>query len=509
MKLTKAITNFFRPKAKIIKLTRYIVPLNFYEAASTPEPDDDLLSFNQFLSDASYDIPWYTRTKIIARSRYFESNSPIQARVTDIFEEFIVGSAGITIEPDSDNKRFNREAKKIFQNWCRAENCDVQGQHDFKALQGILARAWWIDGEVFIVLIIQNGKRMIRIAETQDICSYGIKDPDVVDGIRYDKNRKPIGYYIKDLDGKGITYYKAEYVIHLFTPIRPNQLRGLPYCYPVLKYLSCFEKVVGYEQTHAKNMSRVSGFIRNKEGEEYTGLDALQASIEAGIPSDQPDAITETPDKDTEKKKLIEQLQKTYGGAIADLGDYEFMELNTSRPNVNTMDFLKMLAGYICEGQGIGKLLFLGEGTQGTQVRANIEINKSFFHSHTHILAGCLCKVYKFVMGSVPAGGVNGWDRCKYNIPRSIIVDIGRDSTKEIEEIKHGLKTLQDAYSERGLDWEAQLEQCAKETNYIKEIAAKYGLKESDLLSKYLSLAENPYTQNTQQNNKQKKEEDK
>ncbi len=109
-------------------------------------------------------------------------------------------------------------------------------------------------------------------------------------------------------------------------------------------------------------------------------------------------------------------------------------------------------------------------------------------------------------MGSVPAGGVNGWDRCKYNIPRSIIVDIGRDSTKEIEEIKHGLKTLQDAYSERGLDWEAQLEQCAKETSFIKETAAKYGLKESDLLSKYLSLAENPYqnTQKQNQNNQQK-----
>lgn len=507
MKLWNRVRNFFRPAPRIVNKTRYVAPLNFYEAASIPQPDDDLLSFNQFLGDVNYDLPWFTRHRIISRSRYFESNSPIQARVTDIFEEFIIGSAGITIEPDSDNKRFNREAKKYFQNWCRAENCDIQGQHDFKALQGILARSWWTDGEVFIVLVIERGRRMIRIVETQDVCSYGVKDADVIDGIRYDKNRKPIGYYIKDPDGKGVTYYKAEYVIHLFTPIRPNQLRGIPYCYPVLKYLACFEKVVGYEQTHAKNMSKVSGFIRNKEGEEFTGLDALQESIEGGINHTE-DAITETPDKDTEKKKLIEELKHTYGGDIADLGDYEFMELNTSRPNVNTMDFLKMLAGYICEGQGIGKLLFLGEGTQGTQVRANIEINKSFFHSHTHILAGALCQVYQFVMGSVPAGGVNGWNRCKYNIPRSIIVDIGRDSSKEIEEIKHGLKTLQDAYSERGLDWEAQLEQCAKETSFIKETAAKYGLKESDLLSKYLSLAENPY-QNTQQKQTNKQQENK
>ena len=86
-------------------------------------------------------------------------------------------------------------------------------------------------------------------------------------------------------------------------------------------------------------------------------------------------------------------------------------------------------------------------------------------------------EVFRWVISDLPAGNVRGWDRVEAKPPRSIVVDIGRDSKAEIEEVNENLKSLRDYFAERGKDWKLELEQIAFEKSEMERL----GLARNDI----------------------------
>ena len=70
-------------------------------------------------------------------------------------------------------------------------------------------------------------------------------------------------------------------------------------------------------------------------------------------------------------------------------------------------------------------------------------------------------------------------------------VDIGRDSTKTINEQMHGLATLADDYSSRGQDWREQIEQIGIEAEYVARVAAEHNLKPEDMMARFMNKVGN------------------
>lgn len=489
MSILKNIASIFKgaKNKKIQRGSRWVVS-NLYQSQNyinsplyenTDGYDNEFLrNITKPLMASRHDMPQYERYKIVAQSRYYEKRAPIYNRLADLFEEFIVGPTGMQMIPESSNRIWNNKAREYFENW--SENCDDQGFKHLKTIQGIIARTWFVDGEIFILLKNNNGQRTIRLVETQEVQGGDSKE-NTIDGIRYDSNMKPIGYYIKNLHNGNYSYYESEDVIHLFTPIRPNQLRGLPYCYPVLKQLDAYTRLLSFEMKHSLNMSRRVGVItRQAEEQAIDTIEYLRAqSMGEEIAAENPDL----PKKDIEQE--VQKVSETYGGEIAYLNPGEnFKELITGRPTQETMNLFLFLTNEICEGVGIAKVFYHPESTQGTVTRAIIEVQKSFFSGHSSLFTELMRNIYLFSIKGFPAGGVKNWSRVNVKPPRSIVVDIGRDSQKEIEELKSGIKTFRDAYAERGMDWRIELEQCAEEAATINEIAKRYGITTEQLLSK-------------------------
>jgi capsid protein len=55
-------------------------------------------------------------------------------------------------------------------------------------------------------------------------------------------------------------------------------------------------------------------------------------------------------------------------------------------------------------------------------------------------------------------------------------VDYGREAAANLNDVRSGLRTYSEDYSERGLEWKDQLRQRATEAKYLAELAAEFGI---------------------------------
>ena len=475
MNYLNSVKNFFAnlmPR-KQTKVYDSLYPLSlFYTGATNDKVGDPPI---KPLLSARYEIPQWERYRMVSLSRYYEKNSPIQNRLADIFEEFVIGKNGIQFIANSTNKAYNKKAQALWDNWAAS--------NDFPVQQAIAARTLFVDGEVFLVNTRRKGERGVRLVETQEVCGTSSSDSRVIDGIEYDADLRPVRYYIRNLYDDNYSSYAAEDVIHIYTKVRPNQLRGLPYCYPVLDRLKCLEAVVHYEMNHSRNTSTKGGFLKKSDGE----APEIEYRLRSEVLGDKEDKGQDEETLMADERRKIDKLREIYGGDVGVLEPGEdFVEFATARPSEGFIKLYNILLNDICEGQGIGKIMYSPESYQGTVTRTIIEVNKSFFDGHTIMIGNQLKRVFEHITSSIPVPQNLNWNNIELKLPRSIVVDIGRDSAKEIEELKAGLKSFQTAYSERGLDWKQELTQNAEEAEFIKELAKQYNLSESEVIAKFI-----------------------
>jgi hypothetical protein len=72
-------------------------------------------------------------------------------------------------------------------------------------------------------------------------------------------------------------------------------------------------------------------------------------------------------------------------------------------------------------------------------------------------------------------GAPDDWDAVKVRAPKSINVDLGRNSQAAVAEIAANLRTRLDWFAESGEDWEEQMEQSGREYAKAKRVSAKTG----------------------------------
>ena len=81
--------------------------------------------------------------------------------------------------------------------------------------------------------------------------------------------------------------------------------------------------------------------------------------------------------------------------------------------------------------------------------------------------------------GELPA--IKGWNKVAWVCPRRITVDAGREAQQNRADVETGLKTIEDHYSELGMDYREELEKRAQNAKAIIDAASKYGVPVSML----------------------------
>jgi hypothetical protein len=94
--------------------------------------------------------------------------------------------------------------------------------------------------------------------------------------------------------------------------------------------------------------------------------------------------------------------------------------------------------------------------------------------------------IIQYIVASAIAKGIlpysKDWYKWRPTYPRDAVLDAHRDIKVDIEMYNRGWTTGTQIASSHGLNWKENIEEKAKELQYVKEIAAKYGINKGELL---------------------------
>lgn len=467
-----------------------------------------------WIRDARFDADNATRLEIVRKSRYFERNSAIVNRLADLFEEYTVGPNGLRFVPSSSDVEWNAAMSQWFAEWCGM--CDLTSRMTFGTIQSLAARTWFVDGEVFIIKTRgrerANGQSFprIQLIETHRVCTPPDQsaNPNIIDGIEIDPDTgRPIKYWISQQIGNGEETsepYDAQDVVHIYEPSRPGMYRGLPFLYPVLNDLHDLDDLQLLSMDGFKEWASTNAIIKTKSGE-LSADDFRRARFSVSGTQGTSGGSSQ------DRNRYYEEVFR--GKARVLQKDDEYEQPGIQRPSETERALWDYLTSKVCAGTGISKLLVFPWSVQGTVVRADLDVMGSFFRSRSSVLAAGFTDVYYYVVGFARnnvkelADPPADFRKVKVRPPRSVNVDVGRNSTALINEYLAGFRTLEGICGELGEDWVEVLEQEGAELAKAAEIENRLKLAPGSLIKKALEALQQKMATDTQQQQQQQSQE--
>jgi len=428
------------------------------------------------IQSARFDASASTRLEIVRKSRYFEKNNALFNRMADLFECYTVG-AGLQITPASTDEQWNPLAKFA---WTGFElQADLTSRQPFSTLMGLVARTWFVDGEVFILLTHgPSGRPRIQLIESHLVGTppelRELEGETIHDGVQVDANGRPTAYWIATESARGERTYRpvrAEFVIHHFEPSRPGQYRGLPFCYPVINDLHDLDDLQILTMKAAKDAAELSLLLIRKGGE-LSDEELLRRGAQVANQGTDGSAQTEN---------RAEYLREALGGRAAVLNEGEDVKFPENKsPSPATKDHWQILATKCCTGIGMPYVIVVPDSMQGTVYRGALDMANAFFRSRFLLNAATASRIYEFVMDferqntPILRPGPSTWRQCVVHPPRAVNVDVGRNSQALLDELAAGTRTFSGTYGELGEAYGVQLRQRASEARLILDLATEF-----------------------------------
>lgn len=449
---------------------------NRYEGA-WPSPDRSFVP--AALQPARQDISACTRRELQRRSRYWEKNSAYANRMGDLVEQYTVGT-GLVLQPDSSSPEFNQAASEYFTEWSKAP--DIGSNWSFGKIQSIIARTFFFDGEHFVLKVRgPDGSPKIQLVEGDMVNT----PPDKVDGegladgVILNSFGRPTGYYIGSTSwekGAPVTTYRPvgqEFVIAVMEPGRTGQNRGLPYLYPVLNDLHDLEDLQMLEMQAAKSAAEKTEIITTSTGE-VTAAQLRAARFGVVKPAD---------GKACPPQDAGTYYNTVFGGRakVVRTGD-KYEQFVGQRPSDATRQYWRLLEEKICIGVGIPFVVVSPDTMQGTVFRGALDMANSFFRSRWQVLAESFAEIYAYALeggrAKVPAlrDPPADWRNVAVHPPRSVNVDVGRNSSAMLGEYSAGTTNLRAIYAEQGQNWKPERRQWFEERAYDLELQEEFGV---------------------------------
>lgn len=191
--------------------------------------------------------------------------------------------------PEGTIVNFQKSAERYFKNWAQSENCDSTRTQNFYGLQDLVFRSALESGDVFAIhriISLPNWsyRTALQIVEADRVDNPSGKHLNTAElsaGVKRNKLGAPEGYYfLKEHPGhnrmiknRGEADYVSAYyangtrkVLHIFTRLRPEQSRGVPYLAPVIEV---FKKLGRYSEAEidaAVLSAMFTVFVKTEDG---------------------------------------------------------------------------------------------------------------------------------------------------------------------------------------------------------------------------------------------------
>ena len=196
-----------------------------------------------------------------AKARHLERNSEIVNSILNALTRNVVGK-GFNLQVRTDNKEWNNLLEVVWQEWCRAGNCDVTGNYSFNDILRMIVRRKTVDGGILLVKVYDSSSNIpyrLQVVEVDELQSPSIQSKagnPIVGGIEVNAYGKKLAYYIKQTSPDGLTLLDperipAKRVIYLAEHSRPSEVREIsPFVRTLneIKDLEEFFDAAGFKQ---------------------------------------------------------------------------------------------------------------------------------------------------------------------------------------------------------------------------------------------------------------------
>lgn len=210
-------------------------------------------------------------------------------------DKLVTNIIGTGVKPLSkaEDANFRRAVQELWLRW--TDESDADGLLDFYGQQAQAVRAWLEAGEVFIRLrprLPTDGLSVpfqVQVLEPE-LCPYthNVTLPGgnkVRAGVEFDKIGRRVAYWfhpsrpgdLQDFDASELRRVPAAAVIHLFDPLRPGQIRGLPHLTQALIKLHELDKFEDATLLRSQIANLFAGFVKRPsvEGSDVHPLTGL------------------------------------------------------------------------------------------------------------------------------------------------------------------------------------------------------------------------------------------
>jgi len=438
-----------------------------------------------YVTDARFDANQATRYEMVRRIRYFEENSPLVQRLCDVFEQYVVGANGLILSPDSSDENWNLAAKDWWDEW--GIYPDLVSLQNWAILQSLIARTWFIDGEVFILLTRSENppyRPRIQLFEGHRVGTppslASQEGKTIVDGVEIDWKGRPVAYWIQTgLDAREYTRIDAQYIIHIFEPSRIGMYRGITHFYAVLNTLHDLDDLARMEMMKAKDAAETTGIIKTPTGEVVDDATEFDREIDSADPWAQ----------QGQQNPLAEYYKRIFGPTkkVMKIGDEYENAPPVNNPTTAQQWYWRYIAEQICNGVSIPITLVYPDSIQGTVLRAVMDAANAQFRSRSSVLGAAFKRVWAYVIGTGStqdrriSGKPADWLKLGVRAPRAVNVDVGRNSSAMLAEWLAGVRTLRDICAETGDDWKDIIAQKAREIAAIKKVAKDAGVEPNEV----------------------------
>ena len=393
-------------------------PFNMgYAGAGGSLMSQTLSGFNSYSSTATNDI-LPVRMWLVSRSRQLAISNPMAAAAIDRMTGGIIGD-GLTYVVD-------RGAKNLAKKWrviSHLKMLDAQRRLTFLQIQELACRNWLLSGDIFFVK--KPGKisswRAIEADRVQSPYYYADRSVDyqnpicinpdngnrIIDGVELDGDSIPCAYWIlKDYISQPLIVTEGQIeripayddhglplVLHLFSPKRPDQYRGVPMLSETIESLHATTGYIRSVEQAAQFQSSVWGFVTSENPTIDETEPLLSRDLDTPIPieeaGEKPDGPTMTLSSGYEKEidgrawfdKLYPRPKTVSAGELWNLKPGEDVKfLQPTNPNSQFGEYIKAQSGMLASAIGI-PLQVLTCNYDGTYASARgsvLEANRQF-----------------------------------------------------------------------------------------------------------------------------------
>lgn len=407
------------------------------------------------------------RVEVMRLMRYLEKNNTFLQASLNSSRIYAIGN-GFRYQPLSSDTAYNLAAKELIADlYARPE---ITLRYQMRDTLWLALKSYKVDGEIFFLKTKHpsDGAPCAQAIQADKVVQPPIATSDNgwVDGIKFDRQGRPVSYAVQN-DAGNFQYYGAASIIHIYNPERFGSARGISPYQVAVTTLRDRAEMLESEKLAVKQFSRRAFVLYSKAGE----FDEEDAGILGSTPRRTGGTTTD-------------EIKGEFGGnSIAlepgeDLKPFDF----PNRPSPAWMGLDNALQREASTGMG-QSLDFLVDPTKigGPVVRMELaKIERANDADQSLLIERFLKPFVRYALAVRIEQGllkpVPGWERMAFQTPRRLSVDVGRDTAAMIREVELGVRNKRDVIEEQGDEYEAQTISRLDDFAWEREQCAKRGL---------------------------------